>query len=94
MPISEFLWPNDRIDHIGRHGIQPEEVEEACFGNALVLAAKSQGPNPVYHVLGETEAGRQLFCVVILFPGDKAYPVTARDMTDSEKRRYRDWKKR
>jgi uncharacterized protein len=94
VPISEFLWPNDRIDHIARHGVQPEEVEEACFGDALVLAAPSTGRNPVYHVLGETEAGRHLFCVVILFPGDKAYPVTARDMTDKERRRYREWKKR
>ena len=94
MPISEFLWPNDRVDHIARHGVQPDEVEEACLGDALVLAAASTGPNPVYHVLGVTESGRHLFCVVILFPGDKTYPVTARDMTDREKRRYREWKKR
>lgn len=94
MPISEFLWPNDRVDHIARHGVQPEEVEEACFGKPLVLTAESTGPNPVYYVLGETEAGRYRFCVVILFPGNKAYPVTARDMTDKEKRRYREWKTR
>lgn len=90
----EFLWPDDRVDHIARHGVQPEEVEAACFGDALVLATKATGPNPVYHVLGETDAGRHLFCVVILFPGDKAYPVTAREMTDREKRRYREWKRR
>jgi uncharacterized DUF497 family protein len=94
MPISEFLWPEDRINHIARHGVQPEEVEEVCFGKPLVFAAESAGRNPVYHVLGETEAGRHLFCVVILFPGDKAYPVTGREMTDKEKRRYRDWKRR
>jgi uncharacterized DUF497 family protein len=92
--ISSFIWPDDRIEHVARHGIQPEEVEEACFGRALVLAAEATGPNPVYHVLGETDAGRQLFCVVILFPGEKAYPVTARDMTEKEKRRYREWKRR
>lgn len=50
--------------------------------------------NPVYYLLGETDAGRLLFCVVIEFPGGKAYPVTARDMTTKEKRRYADWKKR
>jgi hypothetical protein len=27
-------------------------------------------------------------------PGNKAYPVTARDMTTKEKRRYAEWKKR
>ncbi len=32
MRISEFLWPDERIAHVARHGIVPEEVEEACFG--------------------------------------------------------------
>ena len=94
MRISAFLWPDDRVEHIGRHGVDREEVEEACFGKALVRGVQSEGLNPVYHVLGETEAGRYLFCVVILFPDDKAYPVTARDMTTKEKRRYAEWKER
>ena len=48
----------------------------------------------MYYVLGETAAGRSPLCVVIEFPGSKAYPVTARDMTRKEKRRYAEWKKR
>jgi hypothetical protein len=51
MRIHEFVWPQDRIDHIDRHGVTPEEVEEACFGHALVQRAKSEGENPVYYVL-------------------------------------------
>ena len=94
MPISDVLWPEDRVDHIARHGVRPEEFEEVCFGASLVLRAKATGQNPVYYVLGETDAGRPLFCVVIEFPGGKAYPVTARDMTTKEKRRYAEWKKR
>ena len=65
-----------------------------CFGVSLVLRAKALGQNPVYYVLGETDAGRPLFCVVIEFPGGKAYPVTARGMTTKERRRYAKWKKR
>ena len=79
---------------MARHGVRPEEFEEVCFGAPLVLRAKATGQNPVYYLLGETAAGRPLFCVVIEFPGGKAYPVTARDMTTKEKRRYADWKKR
>ncbi|MBI2204733.1 MAG: BrnT family toxin [Candidatus Rokubacteria bacterium] len=94
MPISEVLWPEDRVDHIARHGVTPEEFEQVCFGLPLVLRAKAIGQNPVYYLLGETDAGRPLFCVVIEFPGSKAYPVTARDMTPKEKRRYAEWKKR
>ena len=94
MPISEVLWPDDGVDHIAQHGVRPEEFEWVCFGVSLVLRAKAAGQNPVYYVLGETDAGRPLFCVVIDFPGGKAYPVTARDMTTQEKRRYAEWKKR
>ena len=94
MPISEVLWPQDRVDHITRHGVTPEEFEQVCFGRPFVLRAKATGQNPVYYLLGETDAGRPLFCVVIEFPGSKAYPVTARDMTTKEKRRYAEWKKR
>jgi uncharacterized protein len=92
--IHEFVWPQDRIDHIARHRVQPEEVEDVCFGKAWVRRAKATGKNPVYYVLGETESGRHLFCVVIQFPNGKGFPVTARAMTDKEKRQFNRWKKR
>jgi len=91
--IAEFVWSPDRIEHIARHGVGPDEFEQVCFGEGLVLRAKAEGKNPVYYVLGETEAGRRLFCVVIRFPDGKGYPVTARDMTPSEAERYAAWKK-
>jgi uncharacterized protein len=48
----------------------------------------------VYYVLGQTIAGRYLFCVLIEFPDGNGYPVTAREMTDKEKRRYRKRRKK
>ena len=93
MEIAEFVWSPDRIEHVARHGVEPDEFEQVCFGEALVLRAKAEGKNPVYYVLGETEAGRRLFCVVIRFPDGKGYPVTARDMTPNEAERYGVWKK-
>lgn len=94
MKINEFIWPGDRIEHIARHGVTPEEFEEACFGNAFVQRAKSKGKNPVYYVLSRTALGRYLFCVLIRLPDGKGYPITARSMTVKEKRRYREWKNR
>ena len=94
MKIDAFIWPEERIEHIARHGVTPEEVEEVCFGKSLVRRGKSEGENPVYYVLGQTEAGRALFCVAIRFPDGNGYPVTAREMTAKEKRRYRKWKDR
>jgi uncharacterized protein len=94
MRIDALVWPEERVEHIARHGVKPEEVEEVCFGKSLVLRAKSEGENPVYYVLGQTEAGRYLFCVLIRFPDGNGYPVTAREMTNKEKRRYRKWNPR
>jgi len=91
--IAQFVWSDDRIAHIARHHVLPEEFEEVCFGDALVLRARTTSKNPVYYVLGQTEAGRQLLCVVISFADGKGYPVTARDVTDAEKRRYVGWKR-
>ena len=65
-----------------------------CSGNPFVLRAKSEGENPAYFVLGQTDGGRYLFCVVILFREAKGYSVTARNMTAQEKRRFQQWKSR
>lgn len=92
MKIYELIWPEDRVEHIARHGIHPAEVEEVCFGRALVQRTKSLRANPVYYVLGQTAAGRYLFCVVIQFPDGKGFPVTARPM--KEQRRFNQWKNR
>lgn len=91
MRIERLIWPQERVDHIARHGVTPAEVEQACFGDPWVRRGKSEGENPVYYVLGQTDA---LFCVVIAFPDGNGYPVTAREMTDKEKRRYRERKGR
>lgn len=92
MKIYELIWPEDRIEHISNHGIKPEEVEETCFSEAFIQRAKSEGKNPIYYVLGQTNAGRYLFCVIIQFPDGKGYPVTARPMTDKEKKRFNKWR--
>ncbi len=92
MRVNELLWPQDRIDHIARHNVQPDEVEEVFFGKPFVRRAKSKGENPVYYVFGQTNTGRHLFCIVIQFPDGKGYPITARSMTDKEKRQYRRWR--
>lgn len=94
MTIDEFIWPEERIEPIAQHGGTPKEVEEVCFGKSFVRRTRSEGHNPVYYVLGQTAVGRYLFCVVIQFPDGVGYPVTAREMTKKEKRRYRTWKER
>jgi hypothetical protein len=93
MKIHELIWPGDRVDHIARHGVEPDEVEEVCFGRPFILRAKASGKNPAYYALGQTASGRYLFCVVLQFPDGKGYPVTARPMTAGEKRRFDQWRR-
>jgi uncharacterized DUF497 family protein len=94
MDFDNFKWPDERIEHLAEHGVTPEEFEEVCHGNSLFLRAPSEGENPVYYVLGQTAAGRYLYCVVIRFPDGNGYPVSARPMTAKEKRRLRQWRDR
>ena len=94
MDIYEFVWPRDRIEHIARHNVEPEEVEEVCFSRPLVRRIKSLGENPAYQVFGRTVEGRYLLCIVIQFPDGRGYPVTARPMTEKEKHSYRQWERR
>jgi uncharacterized protein len=94
MEIYQFFWTDERIDHIAVHNVRPEEVEQVCFGNSLVLRAKSTGANPVYYVFGQTESGRYLFCVVIQFPDGNGFPITARTMTQKDQQRFKKWRKK
>ncbi len=94
MKIQKLIWPDERVEHIARHGVLPEEVEEVCFSNPLVFRTKAEGENPVYQVLGQADSGRYLFCVIIQFPDGNGFPITARPMTDKEKQRYKQWKVR
>ncbi len=89
MRIYELIWDSDRIEHIAQHNVTPNEVEEVCLGKPFVQRTKSQGNNPVNYVLGQTNEGWYLFCVIVRFSDGKRYPVTARTMTYKEKRRYR-----
>jgi uncharacterized protein len=91
--IRELYWRADRVDHILRHDVVPEEVEEAIFDDRRGILSKAGQArrNPeetVYRYLGRTSAGRYLFVALIYLGGGNALPLTARDMTESERRRY------
>lgn len=93
--ISGCYIPPDRVNHMGRHGVTPEEVHEVLENeevSPLWLRTKSQGRSPAYVVLGRTDAGRYLAIPGIVFTEeplkDCFMPATARDMDDAEHRLY------
>lgn len=87
--LDELLWDDWNEEHIRAHGIEPREVEEAVFDPAA-LALRTRGARePRYVVLGRTQVGRYLLVVLQPAGGKRSYVITARDMTDGERRRYR-----
>lgn len=84
-----FDWDEANLDHIGRHGAEPGEVEEALSDprRRSEGAYNSRGERR-WAMLGATESGRILF---VVFARDSlgVRVVTARPATDRESRRYR-----
>lgn len=84
--IEGFVWRDWVVEKITeKHGVDPEEVEEAFFNPPYkVRRARSSK----YQMFGRSEDGRYLF-VVFVWRGRQIRIITARDMTDAERRYYR-----
>lgn len=84
MKIGSFEWDENNISHIERHRVTVDEVEEACFSRPLILRGRWKR----YYALGQTDSGRYLTVIFIPKFGGTIKVITARDMDDSERRRY------
>lgn len=82
----EILWTEASEAHIARHGVQPEEVEDAI--NARPVLTR-RGRHDTTEVFGSTTTGRSLVVIVASALDGRWYVVTARDMTDNERRTFR-----
>lgn len=91
MKIQEIIWLEEIEDKIIRkHSVQPEEVEEVLEAHPHVRFME-RGHKPgedLYAAFGQTVNGRYLAIFFILKRPSGALIVTARDMTDKEKRKY------
>lgn len=83
MKIKKFDWDERNIEHIARHNITPEEAED-IFPEALFRKGR-EGRLLVY---GVTDSGRYIFVAAALKSGGIIRVITARDMTQSERRYY------
>lgn len=84
MQLRGFDWDDHNRDHIARHRVEPDEAEEAFLGTRLIFRSREGR----YVLLGRSAAGRYLTVAFALNAGI-ARVITARDMTEAEKRRYR-----
>lgn len=88
MLIAGLIWDNENVEHIAEHRVEPDEVEDVCYGKSRI---EKIGGNK-HAILGQTAEGRYLF-VVVAHRGSRIFRViTAREMNENERRRYAKWK--
>lgn len=89
--ITEFVWLPQIVEKlIDKHQVSPEEVEEVFFNRPQVrFHEKGHVQNEdMYTVLGQSNTGRYLIVFFVLKPSRSALIISARDMVQSERRRY------
>jgi len=83
----EFRWNDWNVDHIAEHGVGPIEAE------FVVRQARRPWPEKIgdgkWRVWGPTSDGRRLQVIFIFSPTDVVFVVHARDLSETEKRRFR-----
>lgn len=85
MRILGFEWDDANLDHIARHGVDAEEVEETLVARPVIRRTH----HGYYLWFGQSEAGLHLTVVVTVKAGGIARVITARDMSKREKKSYR-----
>lgn len=83
---GEIVWTEESEGHIARHGVTTNEVEETIY-TPCTLGGHRTGRDPTG--LRQTSMGRYLLVVVTEGSDGRDFIITARDMTDNEKRTFR-----
>jgi uncharacterized DUF497 family protein len=90
MKVTQIVWLEEVIEKLDRkHGVSREEVLE-CLRKAryrFVEKGHRKGED-VYAAMAQTDAGRYLIVFLIYKKRGEALIVSARDMTESERRLY------
>jgi uncharacterized DUF497 family protein len=91
LDIYEVIWRNQFVEKLAaKHNVSIDETEEVLFGNPFVRfweKGKTAGED-LYLAYGQTDAGRYLVVFFIRKPRNMALPISARDMTNSERKYY------
>ncbi|MGO9241581.1 MAG: BrnT family toxin [Bryobacteraceae bacterium] len=83
----KFDWDDANRRHIARHGIAPEEAEEAILLEPLDAAAQESEGESRTLCFGRTKSGR-LLTVLYVERRDTIRVVTAYRMTKAQQRLY------
>lgn len=96
MLLHEIIWKERFASKIeAKHGVVPAEVEEVLLSRPHARRAERgrvRGED-LYAAYGRTHAGRYLVVFFVLKRPGWALPISARDMSASERKRYERAKK-
>ena len=94
-PSLEPDWDEDNIDHITRHGLRPEQVEEVYYGEGPypTLAVKNEMKKRVgqyrYRLWGTAASGTAIEAVIAPYPQYGLWRcITAYPMTRATQKLY------
>jgi uncharacterized DUF497 family protein len=87
MEIREFEWDDSNIEHIAKHGVSPDEVEDVAFDDDPWIKKGRKGSR---YMLGYTIAGRYLFVVYKSKGKGIARVITSMDMDKKTRRLYKE----
>ena len=83
-------WKNAAVDHIARHKVEPYEVEEGINEDAPKISGRGKDRQII---MCQTLTGRYLVVIVSYPPTTgKVRIITAREMIQKEKAKYRKMK--
>lgn len=85
MLINKLIWDEWNIEHIAKHNVKPEEVEQVCTDKHLAR----RGRRGTYTIIGQTKGGRYLAMVLAPKGSGSFYPVTAREADFKERRLFK-----
>ena len=84
--VREIRWTSESEAHIARHGVTPDEVEQAVNGRPRYEARGREDSTLLY---ATTDDGRLLLVVLAEAVDGRWYVATAREMTYTERRAFR-----
>lgn len=91
MQLYEVIWKEQFVEKLAvKHGVTTDEVEQILFSRPYVRKAEKgqvKGED-LYAAYGQTGVGRYLIIFFVRKNQTSALPISARDMTESERRYY------
>lgn len=91
MNLYSVIWKEKFVEKLAlKHGVEIDEVEEILFSKPYVRLFEKghiKGEN-LYAAYGRTSSGRYLITFFVLKNRTSALPISARDMTEPERKYY------